>query len=668
MIGRQIMASEEKKKEIREKVEFLNRAARAYYTENREIISNFEYDKAYDELVALEQETGIIMAGSPTQNVGYEELSDLPKEAHPQRMLSLNKTKSVAELASWLGDKEGLLSWKMDGLTVVLTFEGGSLSKAVTRGNGEVGEVITPNARTFVDLPVSIPFKGRLVVRGEAFITYSDFRRINESLPELDAKYKNPRNLCSGSVRQLNSRVTAERSVHFNAFTLAEIGGADDIDVPRFSLREEQMEWLSAQGFDTVAYVKVSASDVRLAVEHFAEKVKDNDMPSDGLVLIYNDIAYGESLGETAKFPRSAIAFKWRDEIRNTRLLQVEWSPSRTGLINPIAVFEPVELEGTTVSRASVHNVSIMRDLKLGIGDEITVYKANMIIPQIAENLTRSGNVAIPEVCPVCGGKTRLRNDNDVAVLYCTNAHCPAKRVKAFTLFASRDAMNIEGLSEMTIEKLTDLGYIREPADFFRLQQHRDGIVAMEGMGEKSYNNLVKAADAARETTPARLLYALGIAGIGAANARMIAGACGDNWEKIQQMDEAALTQIDGVGDVLAKAFTTWFADEENRRRLSEVLKEVHFAEPEKGDDDQVFAGMTFVITGSLHHFENRKQLKELIEARGGRVAGSVSGKTAYLINNDVTSTSSKNTKAKSEGIPIISEDDFLERFNITVN
>ncbi|MEE1169864.1 MAG: NAD-dependent DNA ligase LigA, partial [Anaerovoracaceae bacterium] len=644
----------EKKERIRELTAQLNEAAEAYYKYSREIMSNFEYDRLYDELEALEKETGIILAGSPTQNVGYEILTELPKEAHPQRMLSLDKTKDVDQLRSWLGDKTGLLSWKMDGLTVVLTYEEGRLAKAVTRGNGEVGEVITANARTFVNLPVVIPYNGRVVLRGEAIITYSDFEKINESIPEMEAKYKNPRNLCSGSVRQLNSRITAERNVRFKAFALVEGEGTDGSETDTSTSRKAQMEWMASQGFETVFYREVTGGTIGAAVEEFAREVKDNDEPSDGLVLIFEDIAFGRSLGTTAKFPRDSIAFKWQDEVRETVLREIQWSASRTGLINPVAVFDPVELEGTTVSRASVHNVSIMKELGLGIGDTITVYKANMIIPQIADNLTRSSNCEPPEFCPVCGMPTVLKNDSGVEkngkegsgedsyveTLYCTNKECPAKKIKAFSHFVSRNALNIDGLSESTIEKLTAGGFIKEAADFFRLEQYRDKITEIGGLGEKSFDNLITSVNTARHTTPARLLFALGIPGIGSANAGVIARACGNDWEKMIALDIDELTEIDGIGEVMAGDYVAYFSDEENLRRAQETASELIF---EKADEkEQTLEGMTFVITGSLTHFSNRKQLQEMIEERGGKAAGSVSKKTSYLINNDSESSSSK--------------------------
>ncbi len=640
----------DQKQEIRERIELLNRAAKAYYMDAEEIMPNIEYDRLYDELAALEKETGIVFANSPTQKVGYEVVSDLPKEAHPSRMLSLDKTKSREELAAWLGTQEGLLSWKLDGLTIVLTYEGGQLVKALTRGNGEVGEVITGNAKAFANVPLAVPFSGRLVLRGEAIITYSQFERINREISEADAKYKNPRNLCSGSVRQLDPSVTASRNVQFIAFSLVEAEGMD------FSRRAEQFDWLASLGFDVVEHRAVSAETVVGIVSEFEQKIADNDFPSDGLVLVYDDIAYGRSLGTTAKFPRDAIAFKWADQQEETTLREVEWSASRTGLINPVAIFDPVELEGTTVTRASVHNVSILQDLQLGIGDRIQVYKANMIIPQIAENLTRSGNLQIPEACPVCGGATEIRSDNDVKTLYCVNPACPAKQIKGFSLFVSRDAMNIEGLSEATIEKLIGRGLIREPADLFKLEQYQEEITQMEGFGEKSFRNLLDSARKAAETTPARVLYALGIPGIGVANARLIARACHNKWAVMAALTREELLQIDGIGDVMADAYTAFFADPAKQQIIADLLVCVHMDETEEERED-FLAGKTFVITGSLNGYANRDALKAEIERAGGKVAGSVSAKTAYLINNNVNSTSGKNKKARELGIPIIDEE-----------
>lgn len=652
---------DEKIKRMKELSAVLSEASRVYYQESREIMSNFEYDRLYDELLKLEEETGTVFAGSPTRKVGYEVLSELPKERHERPMLSLNKTKSVDELEEWLGSQKGLLSWKMDGLTVVLTYEGGTLVKAVTRGNGEIGEVVTGNARTFVNVPMSIPYKGRLILRGEAVISYSDFNRLNESIPEADAKYKNPRNLCSGSVRQLNSEITARRNVRFMAFSLVQ---ADGIDFK--NSRKEQYLWLASLGFETVEFVEVTAASLAAAVEGFAAKIGSYDIPSDGLVLIYDDIAYGASLGRTAKFPRDSIAFKWADEIQETTLSYIEWSASRTGLINPVAVFEPVELEGTTVSRASVHNISIMESLRLGVGDRITVYKANMIIPQIAENLTGSGVKDIPKTCPVCGGVTEIRSINDVRSLYCTNPECQAKKIKSFDLFVSRDALNIDGLSEMTLVKFIAAGFIHEFDDIFHLDRHRDAIVTMEGFGEKSCENLILAAKNASHTTLPRLIYGLGIAGIGLANAKMICRHFRYDLAAMRKADAEELCAIDGIGTVLADAWVGYFKNEKNNQVLDHLLNDLTFEDemPEAGD--AVLKGKIFVITGSVEHFANRKELQEFIESKGGKATGSVTAKTSYLINNDVTSNSSKNKKAKELGVPIISETDFLKMIGET--
>lgn len=641
---------------MKELVPLLREAGKAYYQESREIMSNYEYDRLYDELVSLEGETGIILAGSPTQEVGYEVLSELPKETHESPMLSLDKTKSTEALQEWLGDKIGLLSWKMDGLTIVLTYEGGGLVKAVTRGNGEIGEVITSNARTFSNIPLTIPYKGQLVLRGEAVITYSDFKRINDEIGDADAKYKNPRNLCSGSVRQLNSQITAQRNVHFEAFSLVSAEGVD-FD----NSRRVQFEWLAAQGFEVVEYREVSRENLGEAVASFGRKAETNDIPSDGLVLLYDDIAYGESLGRTAKFPRNAIAFKWQDEVKETTLSYIEWSPSRTGLINPVAVFEPVELEGTTVSRASVHNISIMESLELGEGDRICVYKANMIIPQISDNLTRSGVRDIPKICPVCGGDTKISSVNEVKSLYCTNPDCQAKKLKSFALFVSRDALNIDGLSEATLEKFIGAGFIHEYSDIFHLDRHKEAIVEMEGFGQKSYDKLAASVSAASHTTLSRVVYGLGIAGIGLASAKMLCRQFGFNFEAMRRGTYEELIAVDGIGGVLAQAWIDYFASERNNQAVDRLLEELVIEKEQTSEEAPVLQGMTFVITGSVEHFSNRKELQALIESRGGKAAGSVTSKTAYLINNDAASNSSKNKKARELGIPILTEEDFLK-------
>ena len=647
---------DEKKARMRELVELLNRAGRAYYQEAREIMDNYEYDKLYDELLNLEKETGTTLSGSPTVHVGYEVLSDLPKERHETPMLSLDKTKEVEDLKEWVGDHKTLLSWKLDGLTIVLTYREGRLFKAVTRGNGEVGEVITNNARVFRNIPLHIPYQGELILRGEAVIGYKEFARINEEIEDADARYKNPRNLCSGSVRQLNNEITAKRSVNFFAFSLVSAAEADFENS-----REKEFLWLRDQGFDVVEYRVVTAENLEEAVRWFSDHISENDFPSDGLVAVYDDISYGKSLGRTSKFPRDSMAFKWADEIRETKLCEIEWSPSRTGLINPVAIFEPVELEGTTVSRASVHNISILKALELGIGDTIEVYKANMIIPQIAENQTRSGNVEIPEVCPVCGGATEVRKVNDAESLYCTNNECQAKKIKSFTLMVSRDALNIEGLSEATLEKFIARGFIHEPADIFRLDRHREEMVELEGFGEKSYENLMANVEKARNTTLAKVIYSLGIPNIGLAGAKLICREFGNQVDDMLKAKPEELAAIDRVGDVIAESFVTYFQDEGKRERFVNLLSELVIAQEERADEEQqTLKGKVFVITGSLNHFSNRTELKELIESRGGKVTGSVTGKTDYLINNDTASGSSKNKKAKELGVAIISEEEFL--------
>ena len=643
---------------MQELIKILNEASKAYYAEDREIMSNFEYDRLYEELEGLEKETGIVLSGSPTVSVGYESVEELPKERHESPMLSLGKTKSREELKDWLQGKEAILSWKLDGLTVVLTYRNGELFKAVTRGNGEIGEVITGNARTFKNIPLNIAFKGELVLRGEAVITYSDFEKINEEIPEAEAKYKNPRNLCSGSVRQLNNEITAKRNVRFYAFTLV---SAEDVDF--HNSREEQFRFLEKQGFEVVERKMVTPDTILSAISEFENKIPAYDVPSDGLVLTYENIAYGKSLGRTAKFPRDAIAFKWADEIRETTLMEVEWSASRTGLINPVAIFTPVELEGTTVSRASVHNVSIVKELKLGIGDRITVYKANMIIPQIAENLTQSGNLPIPATCPVCGGETKIQNMNDTETLYCTNPECAAKKIKSFTLFVSRDALNMEGLSEATLEKFISMGFIHEYADLFHLTEHRDAIVDMEGFGEKSYTNLVDSIEKARNTTLPRLIYGLGIANIGLVNAKMLCRHFDYDLDALQSAKEEELSDIEGVGDVIAGAFVSYMNNPANKEKIDHLLPELHLEKPESSTENQNLAGLSFVVTGTLNSFENRNALKEEIEKRGGKVTGSVTSKTECLINNDVTSSSSKNKKAKELNVPILSEEDFLQKY-----
>ena len=651
------MNDESKKNRIDELVQRLNEASRAYYTDGTEIITNYEYDEMYDELLALEDETGYIRDDSPSINVGFETAAGLPKIVHEKKMLSLNKTKDRDELRAWLGDQKGMLSWKLDGLTVGITYENGRLVQGVTRGNGTEGELITANVMACRNVPKVIPHKGKTIIRGEAVIRYSDFEKINEAIEDADAKYKNPRNLCSGSIRQLDPKVTAERNVMFYAFSLYQCEGVE------FTTRQQKMEWVKSQGFDAVDYVMVDNDNLFDAIDGYEAAITDFDIPSDGLVLTLDDVAYAATLGETAKFPKDSIAFKWRDQQAETVLREIEWSPSRTGLLNPVAIFDPVELEGTTVSRASVHNINIMEDLELGIGDTIQVYKANMIIPQLAGNLTRSGNMEIPAVCPVCGGPTRIKDEEGTKTLNCTNPDCLAKHVKKFSHFVSRDALNIEGLSESGLLKLIGIGALRSFADLFRLENHKNAIIGMEGFGAKSYDNLTASAARASNTTPARLLYGLGVPGIGVATSNLISRSCRNKWSDIQSLDEEALMDIDGVGSVMARDYVGFFADEDNKAAIDELLGLLTLDESYEAAGTSL-EGRTFVITGSLEHYANRKDLKAEIEAEGGKVAGSVSAKTDYLITNDPNSGSSKNRTARELGVAIITEDDIRDMLN----
>lgn len=645
----------DKKKRIKELVEILNKAAKSYYVDAVEIMPNIEYDKLYDELLELEKETNVVLSNSPTQNVGYEIAGELPKKAHESPMLSLDKTKSVEDLREWLGDNKALLSWKMDGLTIVLTYRDGELVEAVTRGNGTIGEVITNNAKNFQNIPLKIEFKGELILRGEAIIKYSDFKRINDAIEDATAKYKNPRNLCSGSVRQLNPAITKSRMVYCNIFNVVK---ADGIDFE--NSKAKQFEWAKNEGFDVVEYKFTDSKSIADDIAEFESKIESNDIPSDGLVLLLDDIALGERLGSTSKFPRNAIAFKWSDERQVTKLKYIEWSPSRTGLINPVAVFEPVELEGTTVSRASLHNVSIFEDLMLGVGDEISVYKANMIIPQVYENLTKSNTEKVPDTCPACGSHASIKQDNESKVLLCTNPDCQIKHIKQYALMASRDALNIDGLSESTLEKFLSKGFIKNDSDIFKLDRYKDEIVNMEGFGKRSYEKLMAALEEAKHTNVARFLYSLGINGIGSANAKMIAKYFDNDIDKIITAGKDELLEIEGIGEVLANSIVEFFKDSKNIENVKS-LREILIFEAEESAGSDSFAGKVFVITGSLEHFTNRNELKELIEKNGGKVSGSVSSKTNFLINNDTASNSSKNKKAKELGVEIISEEDFLK-------
>ena len=637
---------------MKELIEILNNASRLYYQYSTPIMTDFEYDKLYDELEKLEKETNTILSNSPTQNVEPEAIDSLVKVEHPTPMLSLSKTKSISELASFLGNQEGLLSWKLDGLTIVLTYKDGKLSSGVTRGNGIIGEVITENVKKFKNIPLTIPYKGTLVVRGEAVIKYSDFNKMNEELDDDSSQYKNPRNLCSGSVRQLDSKVTAKRNVNCIIFALIE-------SEKKFKLKSEEFEWLKSLGFDIVEYHKVTSNNLEEQVLYFKNKINEYDIPSDGLVLLYNDIEYGKQLGTTAKYPKNAIAFKWQDETAETKLIDVDWLVSRTGLINPVAVFEPVELEGTIVSRASLHNVSILQGLSLGIGDTILVYKANMIIPQIADNLTQSNSLTIPNKCPVCNHEARIISSNDVKYLYCMNDFCPAKLVKRLSQFTSRNAMNIEGLSDAIINKLADEGLIKTYADIYNLKRYKNDIISFEGFGEKSYDNLINSIEKSRNVKLANFIFALGIPDIGLSRAKLICKNYSNDINKIRNLTFEELSKIDGIGEIIAKEWIDTFNNEDFIKELELLLKEVNFTDTSI-DNNQPLKDLIFVITGSVNNFTNRDELVEYIETYGGKVIKAISNNVNYLINNDITSTSTKNTKAKELGIKIISENDLM--------
>ena len=637
---------------MKELIEILNNASRLYYQYSTPIMTDFEYDKLYDELEKLEKETNTILSNSPTQNVEPEAIDSLVKVEHPAPMLSLSKTKSISELASFLGNQEGLISWKLDGLTIVLTYKDGKLSSGVTRGNGIIGEVVTENVKKFKNIPLTIPYKGTLVVRGEAVIKYSDFNKMNEELDDDSSQYKNPRNLCSGSVRQLDSKVTAKRNVNCIIFALIE-------SEKKFKLKSEEFEWLKSLGFDVVEYHKVTSNNIEEQVLYFKNKINEYDIPSDGLVLLYNDIEYGKQLGTTAKYPKNAIAFKWQDETAETKLIDVDWLVSRTGLINPVAVFEPVELEGTIVSRASLHNVSILQGLSLGIGDTILVYKANMIIPQIADNLTQSNSLAIPSKCPVCNHEARIISSNDVKYLYCMNDFCPAKLVKRLSQFTSRNAMNIEGLSDAIINKLADEGLIKTYADIYNLKRYKNDIISFEGFGEKSYDNLINSIEKSRNVKLANFIFALGIPDIGLSRAKLICKNYSNDINKIRNLTFEELSKIDGIGEIIAKEWIDTFNNEDFIKELELLLKEVNFTDTSI-DNNQPLKDLTFVITGSVNNFTNRDELVEYIESYGGKVVKAISNNVNYLINNDITSTSTKNTKAKELGIKIISENDLM--------
>lgn len=644
-------------KRMKELIKQLNAAAEAYYNSEQEIISNKEYDALYEELQTLEAKLGALPE-SPTQRVGEKATGSRPKVSHEHPALSLDKTKEINILQKWLGyDKEGILSWKMDGLTIVITFMGGHMIQAVTRGDGFIGEDITDNAASFFGIPAEIPFMGKVIIRAEAVITYDEFIRINEELPADAEPYKNPRNLTSGTVRLLNG--IRDRIVESHAFELVEMEGGK----PQYI--KEQFELLQAWGFKVVDHILVSGENLENQVYNLEKSIEQNPFPSDGLVLTYNDSVYGESLGVTGKFPRNAIAFKWEDETYNTILKEIEWSASRTGLLTPVAVYDPVEVDGSTISRASLFNVSYLQNLQLGIGDHILVYKANKIIPQLSDNLTKSNTAIIPTHCPICGGETSmLTRESDgrkVHTLVCTNSKCPAKHLGRFSRFVCRDAMNIIGVSEKTLKRMIDMGYLHDLTDIYRLENYRAEIEAMEGFGKKSADKLFASIIASKVVEPWRFLYALDIPNVGRDASKKILRICGGSIEGFVKRIQSGEDFLDAedVGDVTNQLILEWKKDEEKVKEMLELMELMQFTRS-KGAAD-VLKGKTVVITGKLKTFKNRDELIAFVEDNGGKVAGSVSANTSYLINNDVNSASSKNIKAKSLGVPIISELEFKD-------
>jgi DNA ligase (NAD+) len=651
----------DKNQRMQELIEKLNEASKAYYGSGKEIMSNFEWDRLYDELVQLEGETGIVMANSPTVNVGELNavLSGFEKVRHEISVKSLDKTKDVDTLAAFIGGCPGIMSWKLDGLTIVLTYDNGELVKAVTRGKNGIGELITANARHFAGVPSVIPYKGRLNVRGEALISYADFEKVNASLPEGEEPYKNPRNLAAGSVRQLDSAEVKNRKVQLIVFA------SDHME----DTHAKEFMWLQNMGFNVVSHIVVKdGSQVPVSVETFRSFMSDNPVPTDGLVLQFNETEYGRSLGETDKFPRDAIAFKWQDEEKETVVKEIFWSPARTGQITPVAVFEPVELEGTTVERASVHNVGILEQLSITPGDTITVYKANMIIPQVSGNNTMLGKAVIPETCPACGGRTEIRIGRDGSrQLYCTNQECSAKHVGRFVHAVKQDALNIVGMSEKTLEDLIDNGYLHTLADLFRLKEHAYPISQMEGYGRKSVDNMLNAVEAARHTDLQRLIYACGINLVGRTASRAICAYFGYDVVKTLNASFDELKSIEGIGDEIAGSYVEWFQNPANQEMFEDLLSEADLIVPQAPAVKEVaegkpgIRGRVIVITGDVYQFDNRSAFKAWVEAHGGKVTGSVSRNTDYLVTNTPNSGTTKNKKAQELGVEIITEQQIID-------
>ena len=633
---------------IRSLIDILNKANEAYYYHDNEIMSNKEYDDLYDQLIQLENESGIIYSDSPTQNLGEHIYSSLPKVKHESPMLSLDKTKDRDALREWLGNKEGVLSWKLDGLTVVLTYENGKLEKAVTRGNGAIGEEITENAKFFKNVPLRIPFKGKLILRGEAVISYHDFETINV---EEQGRFKNPRNLASGSIRALDTNQVKKRKVQVIIFEVIQGSEAN--------LVTDKFTWISHLGFKPVDYEVVNADNILEKIQDFENRITSNNIPSDGLVLTFNDTAYGRSLGTTGKFPKHSMAFKWQDEVEETVLRSVEWNTSRTGLINPVAVFDPVYLEGTEVSRATLNNVSYIKDLQLGIGDTIEVYKSNMIIPTILSNKTKSNNLIIPVVCPTCGMQARLIRSNNTEILQCMNLDCPARFLNKLIHFCSRDAMDIQGLSIKTLEFVIKQGWVNNFLDLYNLQNYERKWAMMRGFSTVSVRKYLAAIENSKKTESARFLYALGIPKIGRHQSQSLIQVY-KSWDAFIQAvkSNTDFSHIDGVGDCLNQNIHNWYNGFYKQDQIEKLASLMIFEDQEITTSD-ILKGKTFCITGKLNMFANRSDLVKFIEQQGGKVSGSVSKNTDYLINNDKGSNSSKNKKAIELGVSIITESEF---------
>lgn len=657
---------------IKHLVNELNKYRNAYYNENKSLISDREYDAMFDRLQALEDETGIILSNSPTKTVGFESVSKLNKVKHNHPLLSLGKTTDLKEFEDYFDNRSCILMGKLDGLTCSIIYQNGKFIRAESRGNGEVGEDITHNARMFINLPMEIPYDGELIIDGECIITRTDFDKIN--LRE-NTEYKNPRNLVSGTVRQLNNEVVKNRNVHFIAWKLfSMINSNGESDLP--SEHSDCFEFLEMAGFDVVPYRKYqktgySDKAIEIEIESLKEECNEKQIPIDGIVGMFNDISYGLSLGNTSHHPRHSLAFKFYQEDNETTLEDIEWSTSRTGLINPVAVFEPIEIDGTTVTRATLNNVSIIKELELGIGDTITVIKANQIIPKITQNLTRSGTYKLPTVCPCCGKEVEIRSDNGREMMYCINKRCPAILHDKIANFASREGMNIVGISDERLKSLMQHGYITSFRSLYDLSPYRSAIIKIPGWGESSFDNLIEAIEQSRHCNLANVIVALGIPSIGKTAAKMLERHIvemtryNNNTNYLGSFINNAINDHDwsdvpGIGKPTSDAINTYV--QENVREISDLAEELYVEVEEIKEKNNSLKGATFCITGKLIHFANRNALVEDIESNGGIVVSGVTAKTQFLITNDKTSGSSKNKAAEKYGTRIITEEEYKNR------